>query len=223
MLAKLMQQDDFNSLILRLKHNLVSKNMERCTVFAFLDADFITAIRHKLRELKRTARLQPHRSALEIYSQERLTSHHVLPPPHYFSEKVGVDCCVLHVPEVENFPLLDAFFFLNSNPMTLVGLRMATAGEHHTTASTVRQFTEYPAAYFNDREELSQDMSWEMIYVQHADSTPMNDWRDVMSTILRPRGRRKNKSRLSGKKGTPLPSVKIERSNERGEALRSGE
>ncbi|EKF98798.1 retrotransposon hot spot (RHS) protein, putative, partial [Trypanosoma cruzi] len=31
MLAKLMKQDDFNLLILRLKHNLVSKNMERCT------------------------------------------------------------------------------------------------------------------------------------------------------------------------------------------------
>ncbi|RNE99347.1 retrotransposon hot spot (RHS) protein [Trypanosoma cruzi] len=151
--------------------------MERCTVFAFLDADFITAIRHKLRELKRTARRQPHRSVLEVYSQERPTSHHVLPPPHYFSEKVGVDCCVLYVPEVEDFPLLDAFFFLNSNPMTLVGLRMATAVGHHTTAGTVRQFTGCMAAYFYGWEELSQDMSWEIIYVQQADSTPMNDWR----------------------------------------------
>ncbi|RNC40543.1 retrotransposon hot spot (RHS) protein [Trypanosoma cruzi] len=52
---------------------------------------------------------------------------------------------------------------------------MTTAGGHHTTASTVRQFTECLAAYFNDWEELSRDMSWEMIYVQHADSTPMND------------------------------------------------
>ncbi|EAN82557.1 retrotransposon hot spot (RHS) protein, putative, partial [Trypanosoma cruzi] len=25
-------------------------------------------------------------------------------------------------------------------------------------------------------EELSRDLSWEMIYVQHADSTPMTDW-----------------------------------------------
>ncbi|RNC62255.1 retrotransposon hot spot (RHS) protein [Trypanosoma cruzi] len=60
--------------------------------------------------------------------------------------------------------------------MTLVGLRMATAGEHHTTASTVRQFTECLVAYFVDWEELSRDMSWEIINVQHADSTPMNDW-----------------------------------------------
>ncbi|EAN87975.1 retrotransposon hot spot (RHS) protein, putative [Trypanosoma cruzi] len=184
MLAKLMQQDDFNSLILRLKHNLVSENMERCTVFAFLDADFITAIRHKVRELKRTTRRQPHRSALEVYSQERPTRHHVLPPPHYFSEKVGVDCCVLYVPGVEDFPLVDAFFFVNSNPRTLVGLRMSTASEHHTTASTVRQFTECLAAYFNGWEELSQELSWEIIYVQQADGTPMNDWQrcDVVNT-----------------------------------------
>ncbi|PWU97366.1 retrotransposon hot spot (RHS) protein [Trypanosoma cruzi] len=158
--------------------------MERCTVFAFLDADFITAIRHKLRELKRTARRQPHRSVLEVYSQERPTSHHALPPPHYFSEKVGVDCCVLYVPWAANFPLLDGFFFLNSNPMTLVGPRMTTANEHHTTTSTVRQFTECMAAYFYGWEELSQDMSWEIIYVQHADSTPLNDWQgcDVVNS-----------------------------------------
>ncbi|RNF07848.1 retrotransposon hot spot (RHS) protein [Trypanosoma cruzi] len=68
--------------------------------------------------------------------------------------------------------------------MTLVGLRMATAGGHHTTASTVRQFTECLAAYFNGWEELSRQLSWEMIYVQQADSTPMNDWQrcDVVNT-----------------------------------------
>ncbi|RNC49530.1 retrotransposon hot spot (RHS) protein [Trypanosoma cruzi] len=53
---------------------------------------------------------------------------------------------------------------------------MTTAGGHHTTASTARQFTECLAAYFNGWEELSRDMSWEIIYVQHADSTPMYDW-----------------------------------------------
>ncbi|RNC49519.1 putative retrotransposon hot spot (RHS) protein [Trypanosoma cruzi] len=73
---------------------------------------------------------------------------------------------------------------MKSNPRTLVGLRMTTAGVHHTTASTVGQFTEHLAEYFNGWEELSRDMSWEMIYVQHADSTPMNDWQgcDVVNT-----------------------------------------
>ncbi|RNC42163.1 retrotransposon hot spot (RHS) protein [Trypanosoma cruzi] len=61
---------------------------------------------------------------------------------------------------------------------------MTTAGGRHTTASTVRQFTECLEAYFNGWEESSRDMSWEMIYVQHADSTPMNDWQrcDVVNS-----------------------------------------
>ncbi|RNE99236.1 retrotransposon hot spot (RHS) protein [Trypanosoma cruzi] len=73
---------------------------------------------------------------------------------------------------------------MDSNPKTLFGLRMATADGHHTTTSTVRRFNECLAAYFNGREELSRDMSWEIIYVQHADSTAMNDWQrcDVVNS-----------------------------------------
>ncbi|RNC41640.1 retrotransposon hot spot (RHS) protein [Trypanosoma cruzi] len=87
-----------------------------------------------------------------------------------------MDHWVLYEPKVQNFPLVDGFFFVDSNPKTLVGLRMATAGAHHTNTSTVRHFTECLAAYFDGWEELSRDLSWEMIYVQHADSTPMKKW-----------------------------------------------
>ncbi|RNC52213.1 retrotransposon hot spot (RHS) protein [Trypanosoma cruzi] len=65
---------------------------------------------------------------------------------------------------------------MESRRKTLVGLRMATAGGHHTRASTVRQFTECLAAYLNGWGESSCDLSWEMICVQHADSTAMNEW-----------------------------------------------
>ncbi|RNC46061.1 retrotransposon hot spot (RHS) protein [Trypanosoma cruzi] len=66
---------------------------------------------------------------------------------------------------------------MESDLMTLVGLRMTTAGEHHATASTVGLFTECLAAYFNGWEESSRQLSWEIIYVQHADSTAINGWR----------------------------------------------
>ncbi|RNC35848.1 putative retrotransposon hot spot (RHS) protein, partial [Trypanosoma cruzi] len=92
---------------------------------------------------------------------------------------------VLYKPAVTNFPLVvRLFFFSVSNPMTLVALRMTTAGGHHTTASTARQFTECLAAYCNGWEESSRDMSWDIIYLQRADSTPMNDWRrcDVVNS-----------------------------------------
>ncbi|RNF02560.1 retrotransposon hot spot (RHS) protein, partial [Trypanosoma cruzi] len=130
----------------------------------------------RLRELRPSPQLQSHRCALAVYSRERSTRHHVLPPLEHFSERIYVECGVLYVTEVENFPLVDGFFFVKTNPMTLVGLRMATVGEHHRNASTVRQFTGCMAAYFYGWEELSQDMSWEIIYLQQADSTPMNDW-----------------------------------------------
>ncbi|RNE98430.1 retrotransposon hot spot (RHS) protein [Trypanosoma cruzi] len=91
---------------------------------------------------------------------------------------------LLYLPAVENFPLVDGFFFIDSPRRTLVGLQMTTASAHHTTTSTVRQFTECLAAYFNGWEELSRAMFWEIICVQHADSTPMNYWRrcDVVNT-----------------------------------------
>ncbi|KAF8288958.1 putative retrotransposon hot spot (RHS) protein, partial [Trypanosoma cruzi] len=182
--AKLMQQRGFNLLISWLTDYLISENFGRCTVFAFLNGSFVSAIERRLRELRPSPQRRSHRCALAVYSQELSTRHHVLPPLEHFSERIDVECGVLYVTEVENFPLVDAFFFVKSNPMTLVGLRIATAGGHHTTASTVRQFTEYLAAYFNGWEELSRKLSWEIIYVQQADSTPMNDWQrcDVVNS-----------------------------------------
>ncbi|KAF5225359.1 hypothetical protein ECC02_001537 [Trypanosoma cruzi] len=179
-----MQQHYFNLLILGLTDYLISENFGRCTVFAFLNGSFVRAIERRLRELRPSPQRQSHRCALAVYSQERSTRHHVLPPLEHVSERIDVECGVLYVTEVENFPLLDGFFFMELNPMTLVGLRMAAASAHHTTASTARQFTEYLAEYFNVWEESSRDMSWEVIYVQHADSTPMNDWQgcDVVNS-----------------------------------------
>ncbi|RNF10007.1 retrotransposon hot spot (RHS) protein [Trypanosoma cruzi] len=145
----------------------IRKPWEVLRVCAFEGA-FLAAVRLKMEELRPPTRRQSHRCALEVYSQERPTRHHVLPPLEHFSERIDVECGVLYVTEVENFPLLDAFF-VKTKPMTLVGLRMTTASALHTTASTVRQFAECLAAYFIGWEELSRDMSWEMICVRHAD------------------------------------------------------
>ncbi|RNC35069.1 putative retrotransposon hot spot (RHS) protein, partial [Trypanosoma cruzi] len=179
-----MKQSDFIFFVSRFWDYVPPYIIGKYAASAFLNEDLLRAIRLKIKELRPPGRREPHSCALKEHSDTSFTRKEVLPPPHYFSEKVGVDCCVLYEPKVQNFPLLDAFFFVNSNPMTLVGLRMATAGGHHTTASTVRQFTECLAAYFNGWKKLSRDMSWEIIYVQHADSTPMNDWQrcDVVNS-----------------------------------------
>ncbi|PWV20721.1 putative retrotransposon hot spot protein (RHS) [Trypanosoma cruzi] len=103
---------------------------------------------------------------------------------------------------------------MQSNPMKLVGLRMATADGHHTTASTVGHFTECLVAYFNGWEELSRDMSWEIIYVQHADSTPMNGWQrcDVVNSNNVSDDEGRGIAALWNGKGAAVPSVNIERS-----------
>ncbi|PWU93566.1 putative retrotransposon hot spot (RHS) protein [Trypanosoma cruzi] len=39
-----------------------------------------------------------------------------------------------------------------------------------------RQFTEHLSWFFTNWEEFAQGLSWEMIYVQHADSTMISKW-----------------------------------------------
>ncbi|EKF29367.1 retrotransposon hot spot (RHS) protein, putative, partial [Trypanosoma cruzi marinkellei] len=182
--AKLTRPNGFISIVWSLKDDIMSENFGKCSVFAFLNGAFVATIRRKLKEPRPPTRSQPHRCALEVYSQERSTRHVFLPLMEHRYEKIAVECGVLYITEVDNFPLVDAFFFVESSPMTLVGLRMTTADGHHPTASTVGQFTEHVAAYFNAWEELFRDMSWEMIYVQHADSMLMAGWqgRGVVSS-----------------------------------------
>ncbi|RNF03274.1 retrotransposon hot spot (RHS) protein [Trypanosoma cruzi] len=90
---------------------------------------------------------------------------------------------VLCIPAGATFSLVD-FFSYGVKSKDAVWLRMATASGHHTTTSTVRRFTECLAAYFNGWEELSRDMSWEIIYMQHTDSKKITKWQkcDVVNS-----------------------------------------
>ncbi|RNC39578.1 retrotransposon hot spot (RHS) protein [Trypanosoma cruzi] len=179
-----MMPNDFNLLVLAIKDDLLSEPLEKYSVFAFSSEAFVGAIIPKLRELKIEEDAPPHRCAPELCPHERSIKPCLLPLLENFKKKIEIESRVLYKPVAQNFFLVDGFFFSDSNPKIMVGLRMATAGGHHTTASTVRQFTECLAAYFNGWEELSRDMSWEIIYVQHTDSTPLNDWQrcDVVNS-----------------------------------------
>ncbi|EAN83899.1 retrotransposon hot spot (RHS) protein, putative [Trypanosoma cruzi] len=171
-----MKQTDFFFLLLSIWDYVLPHFFEKYAVSAFLNEDFLRAIRLKIEELKLPGRGESHTCALVKYSYKSFTRKEFLQVPDNPSNRIAIEYWVLYEPRVKNFPLVDGFFFVDSNPKTLVGLQMTTAGEHHTIPSTVRQFTECLAAYFNGWEELSQDMLWDIIYVQHADSTPMNGW-----------------------------------------------
>ncbi|PWU87725.1 putative retrotransposon hot spot protein (RHS,) [Trypanosoma cruzi] len=177
-LAELMVPNDFNLLVLAIKDDLISKALEDHSLFAFLSEAFVNAIIPKLKELKmeKNKHDPPHLCALRVYPHERPFKPCLLPLLKDFKKKIKIECRVLYKPEAENFPLVDGFFFLESKPKIMVGLQMTTASEHHTIPSTVNLFKENMAKYFNGWEELSQEFSWEIIYIQHADSTPMNGW-----------------------------------------------
>ncbi|RNC32224.1 retrotransposon hot spot (RHS) protein, partial [Trypanosoma cruzi] len=176
MLAELMVPNDFNLLILAIKDDLISKVLEDHSLFAFLSEAFVNAIIPKLRELKLEKDAPPHRCALRVRLHERPFKPCLLECLENLKKKINIECRVLYKPEAENFPLVDGFFFLDSNPKTLVGLRMATASEHHTIPSTVRQFNERMAKYFNGWEEFSEGLAWDIIYVQHKDNKPITNW-----------------------------------------------
>ncbi|RNC38103.1 putative retrotransposon hot spot (RHS) protein, partial [Trypanosoma cruzi] len=164
-LAELMVPNDFNLLILAIKDDLISKVLEDHSLFAFLSEAFVNAIIPKLRELKLEKDAPPHRCALRVRLHERPFKPCLLECLENLKKKINIECRVLYKPEAENFPLVDGFFFLDSNPKTLVGLQMTTASEHHTIPSTVRQFNERMAKYFEGWEEFSEGLSWNIIYI----------------------------------------------------------
>ncbi|EKF98723.1 retrotransposon hot spot (RHS) protein, putative, partial [Trypanosoma cruzi] len=183
-LAKEMATKDYLLLILRSRGALVSRALEQLGLRAFMYGEFIIALLKELNELRPPERHEAQDSVLKLNHQGHPTRTVGLRELQGGVTRIPMEYGVLYIPKVENFPLVDGFFFVDSPRKTLFGLRMAAAGGPHTTTSTVRQLAERMAAYFEGREELSRDMSWEIIYVQHADSTPMNDWQrcDVVNS-----------------------------------------
>ncbi|RNF08994.1 putative retrotransposon hot spot (RHS) protein, partial [Trypanosoma cruzi] len=175
-LAKKMATKDLLLLILRSRGALASRALEQLGLRVFMRGEFFSALVEELNELRPPERKEAQDSVLKVNHQGHPARTVGLKELQGGVTRIPMECGVLYIPKVENFPLVDGFFFVNSPWRTLVGLQMTTASAHHTTTSTVRQFTEHLAAYFEGWEELSRDMSWEIIYVQHADNTPMNGW-----------------------------------------------
>ncbi|EKG06704.1 retrotransposon hot spot (RHS) protein, putative [Trypanosoma cruzi] len=179
-LAELMVPNDFLLLVLAIKDDLLSKALEKYSVFTFLSEGFVNAIIPKLKELKMKKKEDeddpPHLCALELYPHERPLKPLPLPLLENLKKKINIEYQTLYKPVAKNFPLVDGFFFMKSPQKTLVGLQITTASEHHTIPSTVELFTERMESYFNGWEEFAQGLSWEIIYIQHADSTPMKGW-----------------------------------------------
>ncbi|EKF27253.1 retrotransposon hot spot (RHS) protein, putative [Trypanosoma cruzi marinkellei] len=173
---RLTEYNSFLKLLLASKDIIFPIFFEYFALKSFMESAFVKAMSTKLTELEPPTGRQAKPCVLKLNLELHPKGYEDLVPSEYEKKKRKIKYGVLYKPWVTNFPLVDASFFMESNPMTLVGLQMTTAGAHHTKASTVKQFDERLEAYFEDLEELSREMSWEIIYVQHTDSKPITGW-----------------------------------------------
>ncbi|EAN86136.1 putative retrotransposon hot spot (RHS) protein [Trypanosoma cruzi] len=175
-LANAVSERKFLLLVLGTREFHLSESTEKFCLCALIFDGFVSAMAEELKELRPPAHgIQG--TVLKANPGAHLTEICEIPRVEEIDAKQNINYRVLYIPVVRDFPLVDCFFFMESPWRTLVGLRMTTAGGHHTTASTVRQFTEHLSKFFNGWEEFAQGLSWEIIYVEHTDSTPMNGWR----------------------------------------------
>ncbi|RNC40819.1 retrotransposon hot spot (RHS) protein, partial [Trypanosoma cruzi] len=174
-LEKKMGAKDLLLLILGSRGALASRALEQLGLRVFMYGELVCALVEELKELRPPERNEAQDSVLKVNHQGHPTRTVGLGKLEGGVTRIPMEYGVLYLPKVENFPLVDGFFFMESPRRTLVGLRMTTTGDHHTIPSTVRQFNERMESYFNGWEEFSEGLSWDIIYMQHADSTP-DDW-----------------------------------------------
>ncbi|PWU84198.1 putative retrotransposon hot spot (RHS) protein [Trypanosoma cruzi] len=175
-LAKAMTTKDLLLLILGLRGALASRALEQFGLRVFMHGELVIALVKELNELRSSKRNGAQDSVMKVNHQGHPTCTAGLGGLEEVVTRIPMEYGVLYLPKVENFPLVDGFFFVNSPRRTLVGLQMTTASAHHTVPSTVNLFIECLAAYFEGWEELSREMSWEMIYIKNADSKNISKW-----------------------------------------------
>ncbi|RNC54028.1 retrotransposon hot spot (RHS) protein [Trypanosoma cruzi] len=175
-LAKALSPHDILFLVLGMKNVLQPAALEKYALSVFLSVEFVTSIVKDLKELPPPSPSETRSSVLTLNPHGYPTEAAAITELKFIDGPETLKYRVLYIPTFPTFPLVDGFFFVDSPRKTLVGLQMTTASAHNTTASTVRQFKDDMATYFDGWDELSRDMSWDIIYIQHADSKPMEKW-----------------------------------------------
>ncbi|CCD18405.1 retrotransposon hot spot (RHS) protein, partial [Trypanosoma vivax Y486] len=96
---------------------------------------------------------------------------------------------VLYKPSVDNFPVVDGFFFVEGHgtsgervavraahsrdahqPKTIVLLQATKARSHHTETGKLLKLKAILRRAFGDWADFSKNMRWEIVYVQHPDT-----------------------------------------------------
>nr|CCD21871.1 RHS [Trypanosoma vivax Y486] len=163
--------------------------LELLSFDAFLHSDVTRAVVDKLVYLqrdgekrKKSALAKFNKNQLHLQSSEWLGT----------AENSTVKKCkyyVLYKPSVDNFPVVDGFFFVEGHgtsgervaentehrcdahqPKTIVLLQATKARSHHTETSKLLKLKAILMREFQDWDDFSKNMRWEIVYVQHPDA-----------------------------------------------------
>ncbi|CCD14014.1 unnamed protein product [Trypanosoma congolense IL3000] len=178
-----------------LRDNALVSREERCVSMfkasglrAFTIGSVVTEMVRHLKYLPREGETERSRSSVLC----RPAARGGVPPMfHRFSSAdtpVEMVAEYLYKPAEKNFPVVGGFFLVDAvgegvslpegaeaPTQTIVLLQVTKARDNHTTTSEVCRFRERMAASFTNWREMESRLSYEIIYVQHADSTSIND------------------------------------------------
>ncbi|CCD20245.1 putative retrotransposon hot spot protein 4 (RHS4) [Trypanosoma vivax] len=156
---------------------------------AFRYSDVTRAVVDKLVYLQRNGE-ECKKSALAKFNEKqlRLKSSVWLGTAENSSVK-KCEYYVLYKPSVDNFPVVDGFFFVEGHgtsgeraavraahscdahqPKTIVLLQATKARSHHTETGKLLKLKAILSRAFRDWADFSKNMRWEIVYVQHPDA-----------------------------------------------------
>ncbi|CCD14873.1 unnamed protein product [Trypanosoma congolense IL3000] len=159
---------------------------EMSGVLAFLIRSVVTEVVRHLKYLPREGETEESRSSVLA----RVGASGLLPTSvhqlrlHDKPVEMVAEC--LYQPAEKNFPVVDGFFLVDAvgegvpfpkgaeaPTQTIVLIQVTKARDHHTATSKVKAFRERMVRYFTNWTEMESRLSYEIIYVQHADSATL--------------------------------------------------
>ncbi|AAZ10615.1 retrotransposon hot spot (RHS) protein, putative [Trypanosoma brucei brucei TREU927] len=109
-------------------------------------------------------------SVLQVLQEPRLIGPSIVVPEDVpIVAGTEIQYMILCKPQSGNFPVVDAFFFVE-NQKTFVGLQFTISDKQYCSTSGLFKMKKYLRSYFKHWDNFSNDMVWEIIYVQRVDS-----------------------------------------------------
>ncbi|AAQ15496.1 retrotransposon hot spot (RHS) protein, putative [Trypanosoma brucei brucei TREU927] len=148
---------------------LTAHLFEKSGIEALSHEDTLIELARELQGLS-FARNQIPQSVLQVLQEPRLIGPSIeVPEDVPIVAGAEIQYMKLYKPQSRSFPVVDAFFFVE-NQKTFVGLQFTISDKHPCSVGGLLKMKRYLRSYFQGWDNFSNDMVWEIIYVQRVDS-----------------------------------------------------